>query len=202
MTIRPLMRPLLALSTVILSAGCEPNRTVTVEQNRPQDPLLAKFAGNYNLQRGGDGSLQANSDKRSQFEGRSFRDGKGGQSALGNQQYRTNQYRAKESNLPREYRRAGETYATPNAREQQQEYRRAGDRFATAPARDSGRRYQAGAFETGQARENSEAYATSTYRDSTERRNYRVDDVSNIRTPDDNRAPIRLQDVRKSLGKP
>jgi hypothetical protein len=196
-----------ALLLVLAFAGlvaCKTQRTVTTTREEV-DPIKQKFAGNFQLRQDEQGMVRVQSDRRSDFESRSFN---GTSTAnIGKQMekstFGTKAFQGKGFTGAKPF--AGiKDYATSQAREQGQESRlRMPWNSGGKKARETGKNYDTGeAIERTTSTDADRVYSTRQDPKTRDRWRYPDEAINDIRPPSSGSGPgPTIRDVRGFIGK-
>lgn len=197
-------RALLLLLTLLGLVACKTQRTVTTTREEV-DPIKKKFAGNFQLQQDEQGMVRVQSDRRSEFESRSF---SGTSTArVGKQMekstYGTKAYQGKEFNGSKAFA-GSKDYATSQAREQGQKSRLPMPwNFGSKKAREGDKNYDTGEeIERLTSNDAGRVYATREEPKTRDRWRYPDKAINDIRAPSTGTGPgPSVRDVRGFIGK-
>lgn len=110
------------VGAALLMTACGSTRTVeTQESRRPADPLMSKFAGNFQYGRDADGTMRVQSDQESVFQ---TAEGRNVQSRFNTREFSANQWRGSDQAARiRDFQGAEQQFRSSSAREQGAEHR-------------------------------------------------------------------------------
>lgn len=197
-------RALLLLLALMGLVACKTERTVTTTREEV-DPIKKKFAGNFNLGRDESGMMRMQSDRRSNFESRSFT---GTSTAsvgkkVEKSTFGTKAFQGKEFSGSKPFA-GSKDYATSQAREQGQKSRwQMPWNFAGKKAREAEKTYDTGeAIERVTSTDADRVYSTREDPKTRDRWRYPDKAVNDIRSPATGAGPgPTVRDVRGFIGK-
>jgi len=193
------LRALCFCSGLIVLASCNSTSSDTSSTGKKKgssDPILQKFAGNFDYEKDADGNMRIQSDRRSQFENKSFNlDAKNHDrkeyrvSDFKTDKYRTNDFRGVKD------------FGYKNAREQGQEvaglgsFRDAGQRY-----QGEGNAYKTDTYKTGEFRGSDQTYKTYENSGIKNNRYIQSEPVDNIVQLENRQESFSFRDIKKMVG--
>lgn len=198
--------PLAILATIGLTCltGCKTERTVTVTREEV-DPIKRKFAGNFQLGRDERGMVKVQSDRRSDFESRSFHGTS--TASIGKQVekpgFGTKAFQGKEFTGGKPFA-GSKDFSTSQAREDGQKSRwQLPWSSAGKSAREAGKSYDTGEdIERTASGDSDRVYSTREDPKTRDRWRYPDEALNDIRSPSAGAGPgPTIRDVRGFIGK-
>lgn len=183
--------------TVLTACNSTSSDISGVRKNKgSSDPVLQKFAGNFDYEKDADGNMRVQSNRRSQFEQKSFNlDAKSHhRKDYRVSDFKTDNYRTKDY-------RGVKDFNYKNAREQGQEvagiggYRDADQRY-----RGESDTYRTDKYKTGEFRESGQTYKTYENSGIKNNRYNQSEPIDNIVELQDRQKPFSFRDVKKMVG--
>ena len=199
-----LARALVLMLALLGLVACKTQRTVTTTREEV-DPIKKKFAGNFQLQQDERGMLAVKSDRRSDFESRTFTGTS--TAAVGKRMeksaFGTKAFQGKEFSGSKAFT-GSKDYATSQAKEQGQKSRFPMPwKFGGKKARDAGQKYDTGeAIERTVSTDADRVYSTREDPKTRDRWRYPDEAINDIRSPSAGSGPgPSIRDVRGFIGK-
>jgi hypothetical protein len=197
-------RALLLLLVLPALVACKTQRTVTTTREEV-DPIKKKFAGNFQLRQDEQGMMRVQSDRRSDFESRSFT-GTSNASVgkrMEKSTFGTKAFQGKEFSGSKAFT-GSKDYATSQAKEQGQKSRFPMPwKFGGKKARDAEKSYDTGeAIERTVSTDADRVYSTREDPKTRDRWRYPDEAINDIRSPSTGSGPgPSIRDVRGFIGK-
>lgn len=193
------LRALCLCSGLIVLASCNSTSTDTTTARKKKsssDPILQKFAGNFDYEKDADGNMRVQSNRRSQYEDKSFRaDSKSHHrkdyrvSDFKTDNFRTNQYRGVKD------------FGHENAREQGQEVAGLGGfRDGDQRYRGESDTYRTDRYRTSKFRGGDQTYKTYENSQIENNRYIRSEPIDNIVQLENRQESFSFRDVKKMVG--
>ena len=181
-------------------ASCNSTSTDTNTASKKKtssDPILQKFAGNFDYQKDADGNMRVQSDRRSQFEDKSFN--ADANSSRHRKDYRVSDFKTKDYRT-NDYRGVKD-FGYKNAREQGQEVAGIGGfRDADQRYRGESDTYKTDTYKTGEFRESGETYKTFENSRIKNNRYIKSEPIDNIVQLENRQESFSFRDVKEMVG--
>lgn len=181
-------------------ASCNSTSTDAVSppsKKTSSDPILQKFAGNFDYEKDADGNMRVQSERRSQFEAKTFNaDAK---SSGHRKDFRVSDFKTKDFST-NDYRGVKD-FGYKNAREQGQEVAGIGG-FRDADQRYSGEgdTYKTDTYKTSEVRDRGETYKTFENSRIKNNRYIKSEPIDNIVQLENRQESFSFRDVKEMVG--